>query len=96
MISQNGSEQGTTFWATHVLTLLITGTIFQRSLLSGGSIAQTAEVYVELSGKGGRSVDQGGDSRPRPSEFAIVPERVRAADTSRGIPKFKIVVSMVA
>ena len=96
MILQNGREQGITFWATHFLAFLITGTIFQRSLLSGGSITQTAEVYVELSGKGGRSVDQGGDSRPRPSEFAIVPERVRAADASRGIPKFKIEDSMVA
>ena len=73
--------------------MLITENIFQRSLLSGGSIAQTAEVYVEFRGGGGK-VDKE-DSRRRPSEFGIVPERVRTADPSKRIPKFKIDVSAV-
>ena len=71
--------------------MLITKSIFQRSLLSGGSIAQTAEVYVEFSGGGGK-VDRE-NARRRPSEFAIVPERVRTADSGKRIPKFKIDVS---
>ena len=76
--------------------MLITENIFQRSLLSGGSIAQTAEVYVEFrgGGGGGGKVDKE-DSRRRPSEFGIVPERVRTADPSKRIPKFKIDVSAV-
>ena len=74
--------------------MLITENIFQRSLLSGGSIAQTAEVYVEFRGGGGGKVDKE-DSRRRPSEFGIVPERVRTADPSKRIPKFKIDVSAV-
>jgi len=63
----------------------------KRSLLSGGSIAQTAEVYVEFGGGGGK-VDKE-TARRRPSEFAIVPERVRTADPGKRIPKFKIDVS---
>ena len=70
--------------------MLITETIFQRSLLSGGSVAQTAEVYVEFGGGG--KVDKE-NARRRPSEFAIVPERVRTADSGKRMPKFKIDVS---
>ena len=57
---------------------------------------QTAEVYVEFGGgsggSGGSKVGKE-DSRPRPSEFGIVPERVRTADPGKRIPKFKIDVS---
>ena len=67
--------------------------LFQRSLLSGGSISQTAEVYVEFSGAGGGQVEKG-DSRP--SDFSIVPERVKAAaDPGKRLPKFKIEVGAV-
>ena len=62
----------------------------QRSLLSGGSVAQTAEVYVEFSGG-----DKRDSPRLQPTEFGIVPERVRMADPNKRMPKFKIDVSAI-
>ena len=66
----------------------------KRSLLAGGSIVVTSEIYVE------RKADQKENVGPKstPHEFAIVPERVKnigPLKRGREMPSFKIEESII-
>jgi hypothetical protein len=64
----------------------------QRSLLSGGSIVNTREIYVECN----ESTNAAASAEHKRQEFTIVPERVKNVENKGGkMPNFKIEVQNI-